>query len=216
MKEHSGFSGMLKLGLTLALFAAAACVMLAFVYTGTKKIIAQRQAADLEAALKELFPDADSFTEVTDFKSPDPSVAIESGYAAIKNTRPAGAVLRLSRASYGGPIKILAGVGIDGVIAGVKIMEHQDTPGLGANAASPSYFVDRARGITFYSQFAGKKAGDPFEVANDVAAITASTITSTAVTAAVKAAALAAVEWFGRADGQDMNTRGVDAPGVTR
>ncbi len=51
--------GMIKLGIILAAFAAAACVMLAFVYNGTTAIIAQRQQADLEAALKELFPEAD-------------------------------------------------------------------------------------------------------------------------------------------------------------
>jgi len=85
-------------------------------------------------------------------------------------------------------------------IAGVKILGHSDTPGLGANAASPKYFVDRARGITFYSQFAGKKTSDPFEVKNDVIAITASTITSRAVSASVKAAALAATAWFEKSD----------------
>jgi electron transport complex protein RnfG len=211
MKEQRGLPGMLRLGFILALFAAAACVMLAFVFTGTQKIIAQRQEADLEAALKELFPNADSFREVFDIKSPDPSVTIENGYAVIKGGKITGVVLRLSRASYSGPIKILAGVGVDGSIAGVKIMEHQDTPGLGANAASPSYFMDRARGITFYGQFTGKKAGDPFEVSNDVAAITASTITSKAVAAAVKAAGLGAVEWLGSTSGvtQNAGTQGV-------
>ena len=210
MKEQSGFLGMLKLGIILAVFATAACVMLAFVYTGTEKIIAQRQQDDLEAALKELFPAADSFKETSEIKSSDTSVTIESGYAVIKNGKTAGAVLRLSRASYGGPIKILTGVNIDGSIAGVKIMEHQDTPGLGANAASPSYFVDRARGITFYGQFTGKKVSDPFEVKNDVVAITASTITSRAVSAAVKAAGLGAIEWFGKADTSDAGTQGVN------
>jgi len=75
-------------------------------------------------------------------------------------------------------------------------MEHSDTPGLGANAASPSYYVDRAKGITFYGQFAGKSVTDPFAVKGDVAAITASTITSRAVTSAVKAAGQAASEWL--------------------
>ena len=196
MSQKTGFAGMAKLGLTLAVFAAAACVMLAFVYTGTARIISQRQQADLEAALKELFPDADSFEAAQGIKSPDASVAIESAYAALKNGETAGVALRLSRASYGGPIKIMAGVGADGKIAGVKIMEHADTPGLGANAASPSYFVDRAKGITFYGQFAGKSVADPFEVKGDVAAITASTVTSRAVAGAVKAAGLGVTAWL--------------------
>jgi electron transport complex protein RnfG len=195
MKEKTGFAGMVKLGCTLAVFAAAACVMLAFVYTATAKIIAARQQADLEAALKELFPEADGFSETNEIKSPDASVTVESAYAALKNGEKIGAALSLSRGSYGGPIKIMAGVSVKGAITGVKIMEHSDTPGLGANAASPSYFVDRAKGITFYGQFTGKNAGDPFEVKNDVQAITASTVTSQAVSAAVKAAGLGVSAW---------------------
>ena len=93
-------------------------------------------------------------------------------------------------------MKIMAGVSANGSITGVKIMEHSDTPGLGANAASPSYFVDRAKGITFYGQFAGKKAADHFEVNRDVIAITASTVTSEAVSSTVRAAGLAAEAWF--------------------
>jgi electron transport complex protein RnfG len=187
---------MLKLGITLAIYAAAACVMLAFVYTGTETIIAQRQQADLEAALKELFPAADAFNPITGIESPDASVTIEAEYEALRGTETAGAALQVSRASYGGPIRILVGVGADGSISGVKILEHADTPGLGANAASPSYFVDRAAGITFYGQFAGKAVSDPFEVKGDVEAITASTITSRAVAAAVKAAGLGAAAWL--------------------
>jgi len=189
-------ANMLKLGLILAVFAAAACVMLAFVYTGTASIIARRQQADLEAALRDIFPDADSFKLAQGIKSPDAAVTIEDAYTAIRGGKPVGAALRLTRASYGGPIKIMAGVSIGGTITGVKIMEHSDTPGLGANAASPQYFVNKAQGITFYGQFAGKSVNDPFEVKNDVAAITASTITSRAVTSAVKAAGIAVTSWF--------------------
>jgi len=189
-------ANMLKLGFILAIFAAAACVMLAFVYTGTANIIARRQQADLEAALKDIFPEADSFKLAQGIKSPDTAVTIEDAYTAIRGGKPVGAALRLTRASYGGPIKIMAGVSINGTITGVKIMEHSDTPGLGANAASPQYFVNKAQGITFYGQFAGKSVNDPFEVKNDVVAITASTITSRAVTSAVKAAGIAVTSWF--------------------
>jgi len=189
-------AGMVKLGCILAVYAAVACVMLAFVYAGTSKIIASRVAADQQAALTEIFPDADSFEPVQGVASPDPSVSIIDAYLAKKNGTTAGMALKLSRASYAGPIVLLAGVSVDKRITGVKIMEHSDTPGLGANAASPSYFVDRANGVTFYGQFKEKNISDPFTVKGDVIAITASTITSRAVTAAVKAAGLAATEWL--------------------
>jgi electron transport complex protein RnfG len=205
---------MIKLGITLALFAAAACIMLAFVYSGTADIIAQRQEADLKAALKELFPEADDFPEITGIQSPDPSVTIEEQYKALRNGEIAGAALRVSRGSYGGPIKMLVGVSIDSAITGVKILEHQDTPGLGANAAAPSYFVDRAAGITFYGQFAGKAVTDPFAVKGDVEAITASTVTSMAVAAAVKAAGVGAAAWFAGEDVEvDANSAATDSLG---
>jgi electron transport complex protein RnfG len=193
-----GILGILKLGITLAAFATAACVVLAFVYAGTEQIIAQRQQADLDAALKDLFPSADRFVDITGkIESLDPSVTFEGIYEAWQGQNLSGAALRVSRGSYGGPLKALVGVNAGGTIAGVRILEHQDTPGLGANAASPSYFVDRPRGITFAGQFAGKAVADPFEVKGDVIAITASTITSRAVADAVKAAGAAAATYLG-------------------
>jgi len=189
-------AGMVKLGCILAVYATVACVMLAFVYSGTSKIIALRVEADQQAALKEIFPDADGFEPVENVTSPDPSVSVINAYAAKRGGTVAGMALKLSRASYSGAVVLLVGVSVDKRVTGVKIMEHSDTPGLGANAASPSYFVDRANGVTFYGQFAGKSVDDSFTVKGDVVAVTASTITSKAVTAAVKAAGLAAAQWF--------------------
>jgi electron transport complex protein RnfG len=195
-------AGMLKLGIILAAYASVACVMLAFVYAGTSKKIAARVEADQQAALMEIFPDADGFEPIQGVASPDPSVTVESAYLAKKNGTVAGMALKLSRAGYSGPIVLMAGVSVDKTITGVKIMEHSDTPGLGANAASPSYYVDRAKGITFYGQFAGKNIADPFAVKGDVAAITASTITSRAVASAVKAAGQAAAAWLSIGGGE--------------
>jgi electron transport complex protein RnfG len=187
----------LKLGLVLTLYAVAACVGLAFVYSGTEKIIIQRQRADLEAALKDLFPDLERYTDITgELASPDKAVEFEGQYGILRGDAPIGAAIRASGASYGGKVVILVGVGIDGKIRGIKILEISDTPGLGANAASPTYYVDRARKITFYGQFTGKSVADSFTVKEDVAAITASTITSRAITDAVRSASAAASAWL--------------------
>jgi electron transport complex protein RnfG len=191
---------MLKLGFVLACFATAACVGLALVYTGTEVIIAQRSQADLEAALKDLFPDADGFADITgDISSPQNTITFGSQYAIRQGDALLGAAVQASGPSYGGPITVLVGIGIDGKISGVKILDHQDTPGLGANAASAGYFVDKAAKLTFYGQFAGKPVTDPFEPKGDVAAVTASTITSRAVSSLVKASGIAATAWLGGA-----------------
>jgi electron transport complex protein RnfG len=185
------------LGLVLMVYAAAACVGLAFVYAGTQKTIAQRTQADLETALKELFPDADGFEEITGtISSPDGAVSFENQYAVKQNGKLVGAALRASGGSYGGPITVLVGVNAGGTISRIKIMEHTDTPGLGANAGSSDYFIDENETTTFYGQFAGKAVKDPFEAKNDVAAITAATITSRAVSRVVKVSGEAALEWL--------------------
>jgi electron transport complex protein RnfG len=192
----------LKLGVTLALYATAACVGLAFVYTGTSSAIRARQAADIQAALKDLFPEADRFEEITgEIVSPEPNVSFQNQYTAWQNNTLNGAAVQASGPSYGGAIKVLVGIRTDGVISRVKILEHADTPGLGANAASPSYYVDRANKITFADQFANKSIHDPFEVKQDVQAVTASTVTSRAVAMLVKTAALAFAAWDGSGSG---------------
>jgi electron transport complex protein RnfG len=202
-KTKTGVGAMIRLGIILAVYAAAACVGLAFVYSGTEKIIARRQEADQNAALQDLFPEADSFSEISgSISSADPAVTFEAEYEARRGNEIAGVALRTSRASYGGAIRILVGVSAGGKITGIKILEHQDTPGLGANAASPSYFINRAAGIHFYDQFAGKSVGDKFAVKEDVAAITAATITSRAVADSVKAAGGAASAWLSKGGAQ--------------
>jgi electron transport complex protein RnfG len=188
---------MVILGLVLALYATAACVGLAFVYTGTKETIEGHEQRNLEVSLQEIFPDSDDYEDVTgEIISNDASVTFSNQYVMKKDGMIIGAAIQASAGSYGGPIVSLVGIDLNGKITGVKILQNTDTPGLGAKASSANYFVDRANGVTFYGQFAGKSAGDNFAVKDDVAAITASTITSNAVASSVKAATRAGAEWL--------------------
>ena len=210
MSENKvSIGAMVKLGIILALYATINCVGLAFVYDGTKAIIDENKRNNLDHALKELFHDADDFRAITDIKIPyvpgNPAVIIEGdrdnpdntgAFEVLKNGNTIGVALQTSRISYSGPIKILVGIGTDGKIHGVNILENVDTPGLGANAGSPKYFVDRAKGITFFGQFDNKSVKDPFVVKKDVIAITAATITSRAVAESIKAAGEAGSAWL--------------------
>ena len=54
-----------KLGFILAAFSLVACVGLSFVYAATKDRIANQASVQLQASLKELFPEADAFKDVT-------------------------------------------------------------------------------------------------------------------------------------------------------
>jgi Na+-translocating ferredoxin:NAD+ oxidoreductase subunit G len=180
--------GYVRLGLILTTFAGFACVGLSFVYAATKDRIAQNSTRRLDESLRELFGNADSFSP-TSLESADPAVAFASAFVAKRGGAVLGIAITASGKSYNGGTAVLVGVGADGRIVGARILENHDTPGLGANAASPTYYVDRARRLTFTGQFAGKAISDEFAVKKDVQAVSASTITSRAVARIVKAAA---------------------------
>jgi Na+-translocating ferredoxin:NAD+ oxidoreductase subunit G len=190
----------IKLGLALALFAAGACVALAMVYTITKPAIDGHEARNLAASLKDIFPEADDFVDVNgQLVSSDPAVSITGAWKATKGDAILGVALRTLGKSYGGDAAMLVGVGTDRRIAGIRILVLSDTPGLGANATSPAYFVDKSSKTTFPGQFTDKPVSDPFEVKNDIVAITASTITSKALSIMAKRAGDAGVAWLEKA-----------------
>jgi electron transport complex protein RnfG len=191
----------LKLALTLMIFAAVACVGLAFVYSSTKERIEVNQTAKLDAALKEIFGDDAVFEEIAGFlPEAENGVSFGTAYRAKKGNALAGIALNVSVTGFNDVLTALVGMGVDGNIAGVRILKDTDTPGLGANAASPKYFVDKPENTkTFYGQFAGMVADGNIKVAKDggqVQAVTAATITSRAVALEVNAAGEAGKKWL--------------------
>lgn len=187
----------IKLALILMAFATAACVGLAFVYGKTKAVINRHNEEDLQDAIAELFPEADSFKDITGtITSDDLGVTFHNEYSVSHDGKLIGAAVQASGRSYGGPILVLVGVNANGTITRIKIMSHSDTPGLGANAAKHNYYVDKKKKITFYDQFSGKAVTDSFEPNNDIIAISASTITSTAVSRVVRTTGRAALKWL--------------------
>ncbi|HPG87799.1 MAG TPA: FMN-binding protein, partial [Spirochaetales bacterium] len=155
----------LRLGIALALFAAGACAALAVVYTVTGPTIAGHEREQLQASLKDLFPDADGFVEIDgSIRSSVPDVTVLGSWKAARGDATLGVAIRASASSYGGDAVMLVGVATDRRIAGARVMTLSDTPGLGANATNPSYFVDKAAKTTFPGQFSGKSVLDEFEV----------------------------------------------------
>ena len=191
---------MIKLGLILAVYTIVGCVGLALVYNSTSKTIAQRQEADLQAGLREVFPKATGFTPrvgKNTVKSPNPKIIFGAAYTANGPSGPLGIAVKVAGSSYGGTTTLLVGVSTDKTITGVKILENKDTPGLGGNAASPTYYVDKTTKMTFPGQFAGKKLTDGFVVKKDVIAITSATITSRSITNLVQVAGKAVSDTLG-------------------
>ena len=189
--------GIAKLGFILAIFAAAACASLAVVYSITKPQIEAQDQIALTASLKDIFPEAETFTDVTEsVKSEVAGITFENVMLVQGPLSPLGVAVKAAGSSYGGRAVLLVGVNLNRSIAGVRVLELNDTPGLGANAKNSSYYVNKADKITFPGQFTGKFLTDSFVVKQDVAAITASTITSKALTAIVKASADSAAAWL--------------------
>ncbi len=86
---------------------------------------------------------------------------------------------------YGGAIELIVGINADGTVAGVRVVAHKETPGLGDK-------ID-ARKSRWIDAFAGRSLGDPapaqWAVQKDGGVFdqfTGATITPRAVTAAVR------------------------------
>ena len=92
-----------------------------------------------------------------------------------------GAAVESTAMGFGGQLKVLVGFDNDGNILGYTLLEHQETPGLGAKA--DQWFQKGQKG-----DIIGKNPSSPLTVSKDggqVDAITASTITSRAFLLAV-------------------------------
>ena len=92
-----------------------------------------------------------------------------------------GAAVESTSLGFGGNLKVLVGFNPDGDILGYTLLEHAETPGLGAKA--DKWFQKGEKG-----DIIGKNPQEPLTVSKDggqVDAITASTITSRAFLLAV-------------------------------
>ena len=174
----------LKLTVVLFLICAIVAAVLGEVNAVTIGPITEREREKTEKAYKAVLPYADSFTELdrssyADFKTIDKISAADNGAGHVVETTFSGAQ---------GSITMAVGVDSEGKCAGISIIKHSETSGLGEVAASSS-----ERGLSFRKSFIGK---DETITINDIDAITGATITSKAVTGAV-ATAIQAVKAMG-------------------
>ena len=146
--------------LILTGFAVVGTGLVAVTYNGTKDIIAEAQRKVLEANLNQLVP-ADRYdnpvTQDTiavtalEWLGTDQPVMV---YRARKNGQPVALFATpYAPDGYSGPIQLLVGVYADGMLAGVRVLAHKETPGLGdgiEERRSPWILV-----------FTGKSLGNP-------------------------------------------------------
>lgn len=109
-----------------------------------------------------------------------------SCYAAIKDDKVIGIILTTEAKGYGGNIKVMTAVNMDGKVIAVEIIEAADeTPGLGQNVTKPNWYAQFS-GLT--KDISVVKGGSADAENNEINAVTGATISSKAVTSAVNEA----------------------------
>jgi len=91
-----------------------------------------------------------------------------------------GVALKTQIKSYGGKLELMVGISDEGAITGVKILTHQDTPGLGTLPMKTDY-LEQYIGLT-------DLPADHIDDDESVDAITGATISSNAIYNGVKLA----------------------------
>lgn len=166
-----------RFGLILGIICLVATMVLAVTYEVTKPKIEAQLKKEEDAALREILPQADVFTPKT--------IGGTDYFEARRGGALAGYCLKVTGAGYGGYIRMIAGIDPSGTITGIRVLEHQETPGLGARIAEVK---SGAKEPWFLAQFRGRDART-VEVPGTIDAITGATISSKAVTDAVRSAA---------------------------
>lgn len=152
----------IKGGVTLAAMAAICTLLVAATYQLTAGRIAANERAWLERSLEPALSGVFFEGSVTESKLVVPPPHDLPGndtaivYRVFAEGAPVAALFAVTaRDGYAGPIRILVGVGVDGAVTGVRIVEHRETPGLGDR-------IDQSRSDWVY-QFDGRSLGNPVE-----------------------------------------------------
>ncbi len=183
---------MLLATVVLGGFAVLGTGLVALTERNTRERIAANERAFTLRSLNEIVPpgqrDNDLFTDIIQVSDPELLGTPEpvTVYRARKDGQPVAAILRVvAPKGYSGPIKLLVGVRNDGTVAGVRVVSHRETPGLGDGI--------EAQRSDWILGFSGRSLGDPPEAAwtvrrdgGDFDQFTGATITPRAVTRAVR------------------------------
>lgn len=180
-----------KNGLLLGGFAVMTTAIIAATQLGTKDLIAEQLRLAKEKALLEIVHRERFDNELLDSTVAVSSAALlgyeesRTAFVARKNGEPVSIILpAIAPDGYSGKIDLLVGVNTDGSVAGVRIVQHAETPGLGDKV--------ELRKSDWVLGFNGKSIGNPaangWTVKKDKGEFdqfTGATITPRAVTSAV-------------------------------
>ena len=180
---------MMKITLGLvAIFVAAGIIMGGtFKVTSPVKYVAEQR--EKEEALKEMAPDAtDPIKAAGTWEVHRKSYEY---YAATATGKPVAYIASTAGKGYSSYIKMLVSIDKDLKVRNLKVLSHQETPGLG----------DQILEAPFLNQFKGKELSKivllKTETTENIQAISGATISSRAVTNGVKDAVQMLVDQYG-------------------
>ncbi len=170
----------LHLGGTLLAVTAVTGLILGLVESVTSKAILQAEIAAKNEAYKLIMPAGKTFE---DYESkPDDIVT-----AVVKAGDESGVVgwcVSVSTKGYGGQIGFVVGITKDGTVKAINILNHSETPGLGAKSTEPEFSGQFADKSSFPLKVVKGGASNP----DEISAISGATITSNAVVSGVNGA----------------------------
>ena len=165
----------IKPAVVLLVIAGVAAALLGAVSEVTKAPIAAQEQKTLNESMTAVMPEASAFEQM--------DVELTGTVTAVYAADNGGYVITTAPGGFGGAVNTMVGIGPDGVISGLRVTGHSETPGLGAKSTEPA----------FYEQFTGVSGS--VAVTKDggqIVPITSSTITSRAVCAGAQEA----LDWF--------------------
>ena len=178
-------SSLLNMVLVLTGVAVVMGAILAYVNHLTEGPIAQQKEKALADGIKAVMVCDNLVVAKTDEVKQNDAKGKEMVYTIyqVKDAqgKDLGAAVESTTMGFGGDLKVLVGFDPEGKILGYTLLEHAETPGLGAKA--DKWFQQGEKG-----NIIGKSPAEPLTVSKDggqVDAITASTITSRAFLLAV-------------------------------
>ncbi len=104
---------------------------LVFTYQFTKPYIDAAAKREADEARIELLPKGDSFTEV--------EINVENVVEAYEADNGEGYVITTTSKGFGGQMTVMVGISSDGLVTGVKLMDNEETAGLGTNVGEKSH-----------------------------------------------------------------------------
>ena len=179
--------------LMLVLFAALGTSIVAFVHTNTAQRIAENERAQMLHNLNAIIPqtryDNQLLNDIITVDEPSLNAGLPvTVYRARMGGKPVAAIMTLTAPDgYSGPIKLLVGIYHDNTVAGVRVITHRETPGLGDQIDLQRSdwilgFTGSSLGNPVADSWACKRDGGVFDQ------FTGATITPRAVINAVKSA----------------------------